>query len=550
MKKTFYLILICIIISIQITAQCWQKITSGGSHTLAIKTDGTLWAWGQNFWGQLGDGTNTNRNTPVQIGSASDWVTISALSRNSMAIKADGTLWAWGDNTFGQLGIGTNSSSNVPVQAGLSNGWLTVSVGAEYALGLKTDGTLWAWGQNNVGQLGIGGFTNTNIPVQIGTGTNWANISAGYENSAAITTSGTIWTWGSNLFGVLGNGTNTGPVDIPGQIGTETDWLKINNSGTHMMAIKTNGTLWGWGYNAFGQLGDGTIINKNSPIQIGIDTDWDTTIAAGSLSMARKTDGSRWAWGQNSNGEFGNGTYTSVIQPQQIGFDTDWQILSMTETGFGIRTGGNLWGWGANNNGQIGDGTTTNRNSPVTISCNVILPVTWLYAQAQLLNNIVLVKWATALESNTQIFEIEHSTNGLSYSKIGTVTAAVNSSSTQRYEYLHNSLAIGKNYYRIKQIDLDGRFTYSSIIVLQSNGSKESTIIAPNPAHNEASLFFSHTGTKIIQLVTINGKILLTEKISKENSSYQLNMSNLIPGIYILRLQTENGLETYKIIKQ
>jgi alpha-tubulin suppressor-like RCC1 family protein len=549
MKKIFYLLVFILTTTTQSNAQCWQKIASGGSHTLAIKNDGTLWAWGQNIWGQLGDGTNTNRNAPVQIGSATDWVTISALSRNSMAIKADGTLWAWGDNTFGQFGIGTNISSNVPVQAGLSNGWLIVSVGDIYTLGLKTDGTIWAWGQNSVGQLGIGSYDNTNIPVQIGTGTDWANISAGYENSAAITTTGTIWTWGSNLFGVLGNGTNTGPVNIPGQVGTETDWQKINNSGTHMMAIKTNGILWGWGNNAYGQLGDGTTINKNSPVQIGTDSDWDTTIAAGALSMALKTDGSRWAWGLNSGGEFGNGTYTSVIQPQQIGFDTDWQILSMTETGFGIRTGGNLWGWGANINGQIGNGTTTNSNIPVPISCNIILPVTWLYVNGQLQNGNAIIKWATASESNTNRFEIEYSSNGISYTKIGTVTAAGNSSSTLRYEYLHTSPAIGKNYYRIKQIDLDGRFTYSAVIVLD-NVTAKNIFIAPNSVQHSATIYFKETSSKTIRLLNTNGQLVLEQLIQQGSNSQTLDMHHLSAGMYLLQVQTGNNTEVYKIIKE
>ncbi len=241
----------------------------------------------------------------------------------------------------------------------------------------------------------------------------------------------------------------------------------------------------------------------------------------------------------------------NINVPTQTGTATNWSVI---DAGYnftiGIKKDNTLWAWGNNNAGQLGDGTNTDRNSPVQISCGTVLPVTWLYINGQLQNNTALIKWATASESNTDRFEIEHSSNGISFSKIGTVAAAGNSSGTLHYEFLHNSPAIGKNYYRIRQIDLDGKFTYSSIIALQNTGSKASIIIAPNPVQNEVSLFFSNPGTKIIQLLNMSGSILLTEKINGANSSHRLNMSNLTPGVYILRLQKENGVETHKIIKQ
>ncbi len=183
-------------------------------------------------------------------------------------------------------------------------------------------------------------------------------------------------------------------------------------------------------------------------------------------------------------------------------------------------------------------------------SCSVILPVTWIYVNGQLQNNTALIKWATASESNTQKFEIEHSSNGISYTKIGTVAAAGYSSITKHYEFLHNVPAIGKNYYRIKQIDLDGRFTYSSIIVLQNKDSKTNIIIAPNPVLNEATILFNETGNKTLQLLTAAGHIVYTEKINGTNNRYTINMSRLSSGVYLLRLYTANGIELRKIIKQ
>lgn len=558
MKKTFYLFFILLSTTIQTNAQCWQEIAPGGSHTLAIKNDGTLWAWGNNFHGALGDGTFTNRSTPVQIGTATNWVVISAneevnatpKSNFSLAIKTDGTLWAWGNNNYAQLGIGTPGNYNTPVQVGTDNDWLTVSAGKVYSLGIKTDGTLWAWGFNQNGELGLGDFTSRSIPVQVGNATNWAKISAGFETSAALTTTGTIWTSGRNYAGQLGDGTNIDRNTFL-QVGTATDWQKVSNSGLHMIAIKSDGTLWAWGQNTLGQLGDGTFTNSNVPLQIGSDNNWDTIVASFLHSEALKTNGSRWAWGFNTNGEYGIGTLDWYIEPFQTGIETDWQtIAAKSYTAFGIRTGSNLWASGLNENGQIGDGTTVDKLNPAQILCNGTLPVTWLYVNGKWGNNAAVIKWATASETNTKYFEIEHSSNGISYSKVGTVAAAGNSSLTERYEFLHTSPTLGKNYYRIKQIDLDGRFTYSTIIVLQKSDLLTNTFIAPNPAHNEITVYFGEDGSKTLQLINLNGSVLYTENIGPSITRHTIKFDKLSPGLYLLRLQTTNGTTTHKIIKQ
>jgi alpha-tubulin suppressor-like RCC1 family protein len=559
MKKIFYAFVILFATSLQVNAQCWLKIAPGGSHTLAIKNDGTLWAWGNNFHGALGDGTFTNRNTPVQIGTDANWRDISAneevnatpKSNFSLAIKTDGTLWAWGNNSYRQLGIGpAGGDYNTPVQVGFDNDWLTVSAGKSYSLGIKTDSTLWAWGYNQNGELGLGDFTPRSIPVQVGTATNWAKISAGFEVSAALTTTGTIWTWGRNYAGQLGDGT-TIDKNIPVQAGTATDWQMVSNSGLHMTAIKSDGTLWAWGQNSLGQLGDGTFTNSNIPLQIGTDNNWDTVVAGYQLTLALKTNSTRWAWGFNSYGEYGIGTLDWYIEPFQTGTATDWQTIAVKSySAFGIRTGSNLWASGLNENGQIGDGTSVDKLSPVQILCNGILPVTWLYINGQWENNAAVIKWATASESNTSKFEIEHSNNGNNYSIIGTVAAAGNSSGTQHYDFLHSSPVTGKNHYRIKQIDLDGRFSYSAIIVLQKNTLQTNIIIAPNPVQEQATIYFDDSPVKTIQLINSSGAVLLTKTNLRANSSYQIDMRRYVPGIYLLRMQTENGIETRQIIKQ
>lgn len=558
MKKIFYLLFILVTATIQNNAQCWQKIAPGGSHTLAIKNDGTLWAWGNNFHGALGDGTFTNRNTPVQIGTDVNWAVISAneevnatpKSNFSLAIKTDGTLWAWGNNNYAQLGIGTPGNYTTPVQVGTDNDWLTVSAGKVYSLGIKTDGTLWAWGFNQNGELGLGDFTSRIIPVQVGTATNWANISAGFEASAALTTTGTIWTTGRNYAGQLGDGTNIDRNTFL-QIGTATDWQKVSNSGLHMIAIKSNGTLWAWGQNILGQLGDGTFTNSNVPLQIGTDNNWDTVVASFLHSEALKANGSRWAWGFNENGEYGIGTLDWYIEPFQTGPETDWRtIAAKSYTSFGIRTGYNLWASGLNENGQIGDGTFADKWSRVQILCNGVLPVTWLYVNGKLENNTAVIKWGTATETNTKQFELEHSNNNGRYSKIGTVTAAGNSNLIQRYEFLHHSPVAGKNLYRIKQIDLDGKFSYSAVIVIQVQDPGSSAEIYPNPAHQIVTVRLAKSCKEgLLQIYTLSGQLILQQKMINGSTIQQLNISGLAAGIYTVRIITEGKTETIKLKK-
>jgi len=357
-----------------ITTGCFKAISAGGSHTIAIKTDGTLWAWGYNANGELGDGTNINKNSPVQIGIATNWASISASNGFTIAIKTDGTLWGWGYNFYGQLGDGTTTQRNSPFQIGTANNWASISAGGGHTIAIKTDGTLWAWGYNADGELGDGTNINKNSPVQIGIATNWAKISTGGNHTLAIKTDGSLWAWGRNSEGELGNGTVSGWKNIPTQIGTATNWARISAGGLHCIAIKTDGTLWAWGYNNSGQLGVGNYSAYWFPAQIGTETNWASIRTGGDQTIAIKTDGTLWAWGWNSNGQLGDGTTTTRNSPVQIGTSNIWASISV---GKAIKTDGSLWAWGINTYGQLGDGTTTDKNIPVQISsCIVCTPTT------------------------------------------------------------------------------------------------------------------------------------------------------------------------------
>lgn len=304
----------------------WHKIASGGYHVLTIQSNGTLWAWGLNNHGSLGDGSNTNRNQAVQIGQDDDWVFISCGNEFSHAIKEDGTLWAWGRNYYGELGDGTTTSKNSPVKIGNDNSWSMVSGGMDHAIAIKDDGTLWAWGRNEFGQLGDGTTTNKTAPIKIGNNNDWVFVSAGTYHSMALRSDGTLWAWGNNTSGRLGDGT-TNNRHSPVQIGTE-EWMLVSAGNNHTIALKSDSTLWGWGDNWHGQVGDSTRTHRHSPVQSKDSSKWINIDGAWHFSFAIKADSTLWAWGNNDHGYLGDGTNVTRLSPQKITNFTNWDHVS------------------------------------------------------------------------------------------------------------------------------------------------------------------------------------------------------------------------------
>lgn len=337
-------------------------IASGYSHSLAIQNNGTLWAWGQNGMGQVGDGTTINKNTPVQIGSG--YSAIAGGYYHTLALKTDGTLWAWGDNQYGQIGNNGAGSVDVLTPVQIGSGYSAIAAGYYHSLALKTDGTLWAWGLNEFGQLGDATIVNKKVPVQIGSG--YASISAGKEHSLALKTDGTLWAWGRNNSGQIGDGTSgiAGQKNSPVQIGT--DYAVISAGYYHSLAIKTDGVLWAWGGNFDGQLGDGTTGGFiTTPKQITTGYSLATTFSFHSLGI--KTDGTLWSWGLNNVGQLGDGTLDNANAPKQIssGFTS---ITVGYYHSIALKADGTIWSWGYNQHGQLGDRTNDDKKSPVKIN--------------------------------------------------------------------------------------------------------------------------------------------------------------------------------------
>ncbi len=246
----------------------WTALAADSRCALAIKSDGTLWAWGDNLSGQLGLGSgdyDMGCSIPTQVGAESDWATIViGEGDHTHALKNDGTLWAWGNNTYGELGLGDTEDRCTPTQVGAENDWMVVAAGFSHTLALKNDGTLWAWGQNEEGQLGLDGSWDRCTPTQVGTESDWTSIAAGSEHTLALKNDGTLWSWGKNNDGQLGLG-DTKSRTSPTRVGTQSDWAILSAGDRRTHALKNDGTFWTWGWNRYGQLGLGDYKNRFVP---------------------------------------------------------------------------------------------------------------------------------------------------------------------------------------------------------------------------------------------------------------------------------------------
>ncbi len=297
----------------------WAVVAPGYFHTAAIKKDGTLWTWGQNTYGQLGDGTSIDRSTPVHVTQQITfaWAQVAAGVSHTVGIRTDGTLWAWGRNDQGQLGDGTTTDRSTPEQIGTASDWVSVSAAYFATFAIKRDGSLWVWGRNIEGQLGDGTNTNRTSPEQLGTSHDWASVTSGNFHTVAIKTNGTLWTWGENMHGALCDTGADRPA--PAQIGTSGGWAAASAGAVETFVLRTDGTLWACGEGGF--LGDGTTTDRTSPVSIGTGNNWISVSSGGAHTLALRTDGSMWAWGSQFDGELGDGVASDnvVLSPEHIG---------------------------------------------------------------------------------------------------------------------------------------------------------------------------------------------------------------------------------------
>jgi alpha-tubulin suppressor-like RCC1 family protein len=311
----------------------WTELLDGRFQyiTGGIK-NGQLWLVGNNSYGELGVSDQVNRSSPVQVGSSTNWSKVTVNNYNDIfAIKTDGTLWAWGRNQDGRLGLSDTIARSSPVQVGSSTNWSKIS-GFGVIVAVKTDGTLWAWGHDPTGNQTMPPNYTPNekrsSPAQVGSDTNWSDAKMGFFTGIALKTNGTVWMWGRDAgYGVTGGLSGNEAIQIT-QLGSGTDWSKIHAGFLHHAAIKTNGTLWLWGTNNYGKLGLNSTSNVNSPTQLGTSS-W-SSIGGADRSVAIKSDGTLWMWGgayvDGSIFSYGNGDNTTIARssPVQIGSGTGW----------------------------------------------------------------------------------------------------------------------------------------------------------------------------------------------------------------------------------
>jgi alpha-tubulin suppressor-like RCC1 family protein len=346
-----------------------KAIAAGQHFSLALKTDGTVMSFGVNSVGQLGDNTTTNRSIPVQVNSLTGVTALSAGNDHGLAIKQDGKLWAWGGNHLMQLGCGDTQQRSHPVPLDNLHNLIAIAGSDNHQLALKTDGTVVAWGMNLYGQLGDNTRVDKSTPVPVQNLNNIIAIAAGENHSIALKGDGSVWVWGDNSSGQLGNSSSGGYITTPMQVSNLTNIKAIATKHRHNLALKTDGSLWGWGANNAGQLGIGTTTNSNVPVQISSITAVTAISAGTNHSLAVKQDGSTWAWGNNNDGQLGDKSYTNRNTPVKVSNLTNvTDVAAGANHSLAITQNGEIWSWGNNYYGQLGYSGSNFVNEPTKIN--------------------------------------------------------------------------------------------------------------------------------------------------------------------------------------
>ncbi|WP_426058488.1 RCC1 domain-containing protein [Hymenobacter sp. B1770] len=370
-----------------------NPLAASTNHSATIKPDGSLWMWGINYEGQLGNGTTRHSSTPVQVNTqnpATRWTQVATGTSHTLAVTTDGRLYAWGSNAAGQLGTGSNESHARPVAVSLPPAfakatWKQVAAGTSHSLALTADGHLLAWGHNATGQLGTGYRRSLTQPVEVplplsAANSTWAYVAAGNGHTLALTADGRLYAWGNNDCGQLGNG-STMSTPVPVAVGPSREtaplrWAHVSAGRSHTLAVTKEGRIYTWGSNRYGQLANDQTIVRTLPEPLQLPrrlarVAWAQVAAGDFHSLALSTDGRLVAWGNNCAGQLGDGSTTRQLQPVLVSMpqgsaSAKWaRIVSGGFHSLAYTTDNQLCTWGCNGFGQLGDGTTTNQQLPL-----------------------------------------------------------------------------------------------------------------------------------------------------------------------------------------
>jgi alpha-tubulin suppressor-like RCC1 family protein len=365
-------------VAVAIPRNAWAEpvsvqVSAGYNDTCVRKIDGTSWCWGFNGLDELGDGTTSDASSPVATISVGTGVAeVSTGQFHTCARNTDGTLWCWGYDADGELGNGSTNGLLAPLQVtALGSGVAQVSTGYSHSCARMVDGTLWCWGSNASGQLGDGTTNDQSSPEQVtALGSTVAEVSAGADHTCARKTDGTVWCWGNNNLGQLGDGTNTSRGTPAPVLALSRPVVEISANNEFTCAREVDGTLWCWGGNTDGELGNNSPPNSSSstPVQAMLGNAVLQVSAGDNGACAVETNHTLWCWGANFQGNLGDGTAIRRLSPVQV----TSLGSNVVEVSMGVHTcarefDGSVWCWGYNSNGQLGDSTTVTRMLPVKV---------------------------------------------------------------------------------------------------------------------------------------------------------------------------------------
>lgn len=548
-------------------------------HSIVVKNEGTVYTWGRNYHGQLGIGNTTDKNLPAAVTTSGALLgknikKVDAGSDFSMVLTSDGTLYSWGTNSSGQLGNGDNVESNVPVavttSGALSGKTITAfSAGDQHSIAVTSTGEVYAWGYNAYGQLGIGtngSGVDKNVPTAVDmsgalNGMIVTAVAAGGYHSVALASNGTVYAWGINTSGEAGDGSTTAvrntpvAVDVSGVLaGKKIQAVAAGQN--HCVVLADDGKVYTWGDNSYGQLGNGNNTDSNVPVEVimtgAIAGKSIVAISAGELfSVALASDGTVYTWGYNSSGQLGNGNTTSSNVP--VAVTTSGVLAGKTVTVIDagsshclvVASDGSVYTWGYGTYGQLGIGNTGSYKVPVAVDQSVmgLLPVELTSFTGSKTDAGVVLNWSTATEINNQGFEIERRTSTTEFQAIGFVQGNGTTSEEHNYTFEDNDLSQAIYYYRLKQIDLDGTFAYLSVVEIDNNNTPSQVAVGqnyPNPFNPETAIEFvlpvSRVRLKwlyIAHLVKLLPK-LQTERIPQEHiNSPGMQHPPVLPAVSI-----------------
>jgi len=316
-------------------------ISNGFVPCIAMKKDGSLWIWAADtsLLGERPAGV-TQTPEPVRVGDDSDWSAIAAGGRHALALKKDGSLWAWGFGEYGQIGDGGSSTREAPVLVGGDARWTSIAAGFDHSVAIKQDGSMWAWGANAQGQLGDSTTETRTVPVRVGSDADWATVVASGSRTIAVKTNGSLWTWGDDSARMTASGGDL-VVSTPTRVGADSDWASVGTGDGVPVAIKRDGSLWQWRLRDPEPFEQNPEARRAVPGRLGTAAGWQSAASGSSAGIALKTDGTLWIWGNVS----GYVEFLGSEVPLRVGSDTDWVGIA-SDPIYGIKSDGSMWTFG------------------------------------------------------------------------------------------------------------------------------------------------------------------------------------------------------------